>query len=277
MRISQSKRITSVKELTKMMHSFEIIRTKVLERLSGFGIAAEEETQKIISCRFESESDAVVLSYDKQKKLYELFRGAKEDKNEQLTKLQSYLFDEEAGDGTKEANSVANEFIDSLVAKPVKSAVAQRRRADKASDESSAIFFVNRIPSVMPECREPLLLHKSHYEQVLPRYFCEEVVNVAFADARRKGEKGKLSQFCNLLSNMYKSGDLDTKSIIVQVILASVPQSEVEYINSLLSDDLSKAWKHGRKWYNRKVKAPKKTAMEKFTDAQARTLRDMER
>lgn len=259
------------------MQSFDLIRTKVLEKLSGFGIAAEEENHSSISCRFESESDAIVISYDKGKKLYELYRGAKEDNAESMTKLQSYLFDEAAGDGSKEANSVANEFIDSLVARPQKSAVAKRRRADKVSDESSAIFFVNRIPSVMPECREPLLLHKNHYEQVLPRHFCEEVVNVAFADARRKGEKGKVTQFCNLLSNMYKTCDLDTKSIIIHVILASVGQAEVEYINSLLSEDLRKAWKHGRKWYGRKVKAPKKGAMEKFTEAQARTLREMER
>lgn len=259
-----------------MTHSFEIVRTKMLEGLTGFEIAAEEETHGSISCRLESESDAVVLNYDKRKKLFELYRGAKEDQLETMSKLQSYLFDEDAGDSTKEANSVANDFIDSLVSKPVKSAVAQRRRADKAGDESSAIFFVNRIPSIMPECREPLLLHKAHYEQVLPRHFCIEVVNVAFADAVRKGEKGKVSQFCNLMSNMYKSGDLDTKTIIVQVILASVDAANVEYISSLLSDDLNKAWKHGKKWYGKKVKAPKKSAMEKLTEAQARTLRDME-
>ena len=54
-------------------------------------------------------------------------------------------------------------------------------KKERDTDESSAVYFVNRIPGVLPEFREPLLLHKVYFDMLLPNKFCEEVVNSAVA------------------------------------------------------------------------------------------------
>ena len=173
------------------------------------------------SALFTSEEAAFRVEYCESTKTFDLYRGVD---SANMIKTQSYLFDPAEGDDMRQADSAAYDFIDAITVKP-KAARAQMRRAadNSAGDESTALFFVNRIPSVLPECRQPLLDHKAHYETLLPEKFCDEVVTAALDNMLRSGKEGeKLRKFCELLSSMYLNGNLDTKSIIVQTILNSV-------------------------------------------------------
>jgi len=242
-----------------MKDCFNAVVNKLVSALAedGFELKSQGDFVAVIA---NSES-AARLEYSPKQKLFILYRGTPEDKQADYTRDQAYLFDMDAGDGMQQTTGVANEFADTLRTKraPVKK---EQKKRDPDSDESSASFFVNRIPGVMPECREPLLKHKSHYGRLLPRWFCEEVVTKAMNDALRNGnEKQKCHQFFELLSNMHAQGDLDTKSIIVQVILKAVSERDVEYVESLISADLKKAWAAGRKWYTRQVKPEKVSRM----------------
>ena len=264
-----------------MRQCFDIVKNAMLEKLlaDGYSLTTEDYGDKDMYALFSAENDAILLRYNTDSKLFSVLRGQPDQAADKFTQAQSYLFDKEAGDGAKEANGVANEFLETLGGKSGKVAeqaaqIQKQRRKNSDSDESTAVFFVNRIPSVLPECREPLLRHKQHYERMLPRFFCEEVVVVAVADMLRDGsQKDKCRDFFGLLTTMYAQGDLDTKSIIIQVILGSITnERDVEYVERLVSEDLKKAWIAGRRWVGKNVKPEKESAMSKMAQYQADTL-----
>ncbi|MBQ4312724.1 MAG: hypothetical protein IJC18_00815 [Clostridia bacterium] len=263
-----------------MKQCFDIVKVKLLEALSEkeYRLESDKHDGDVMSALYLSEKDSIKLEYDMKSKLFNLYRGDEEGKEDSFARTQTYLFDFENGDGIKEAAGVANEFIDTMQGselKPLPSAAKQRKRKDKDSDESSAEFFVNRIPSVMIECREPLFKHKTHYGQVLPRQFCEEVVTVAMHDMLKKGDKKKINDFFTLLSNMYKQGDLDARSIIIQVLLNDVTNPvDKELVESILDPEVEKAWSAGRRYIGKKVKPEKMNKMAMIAQYQAETLKN---
>lgn len=267
-----------------MNENFTAVVNKILESLAceGYELKSHGTTGSgDLYAVLANEENAVRIECGQKDGLFTLKTGAPDDKASDFVKVQSYLYSlEEGADQRREQQSVANEFLDTLQSKSGKAAAAaakrqqQKKKRDGNDDESSATFFVNRIPGIMPECREPLLRHKAHYGQLLPRWFCEEVVTKAMHDMLRKGnEKAKCRSFFELLSNMHAQGDLDTKAIIVQVLLGSITnERDVEYVESLISADLKKAWSAGKRWVGRNVKPEKVSAMVKAAQYQAETL-----
>ena len=259
-----------------MKQYFESVKNKMLDTLSerSYAVKSENHNSKALCAILENETDSLKLEYVFESKQFVLSRGEAGCASDEYNRSQSYLFDPEAGDEMRHTASVANEFLDTLQSrKPVNYASSQKRKKDKDSDESSADFFVNRIPSVLPECREPLLRHKSHYGSLLPRHFCEEVVTVAVREAFEKGEKGKLRSFFELVSNIYAVGDMDAKAIIMQVIMPAVQsEQEIALAENAVSADFKKAWAAAKKYHGKEVKPEKVSAYAKLAKYQAETL-----
>lgn len=258
-----------------MKECFTIVRNKIIEGLSsaGYALKSEDTSGPRMTAIIANAEEQLKLEYND--KLFTLYRGAADATEANLVKSQTYLFDKNAGDGVREATGVANEFLETLQKKAgagLASTQTQRRRKDKDTDENDAIFFVNRIATVLPECREPLTAHKKHYEQLLPRFFCEEVVVVAQNDMIKSGNKAKLNEYCQLLANMYTKGDLDTRSIIMQVLLGSVDSAYHAKLEACFDPEFVKAWAAARKFYGRNVRPEKKSAMAKLAAHQAETL-----
>lgn len=258
-----------------MKEFFEIVKTKLGDGIAaqGYKLVSENTGGNQMSATFVSETGRIRLEYDK--KLFSLYCGGAEDADSELTKSQTYLFDAEAGDGAREAAGVANEFLDTLVtpsAPAAQSARPAKRAKNKDSDENDAVFFVNRIVTVLPECKVPLQQHKAHYEQLLPRQFCAEVVTAAQSDLFRSGSRQKLAEYFQLLDTMYTKGDLDVRSIIMQVLLADVSKNDYAYVEGYLSEDNRKAWTAARKLYGRNIRPEKKSAMARMAAYQAETL-----
>ncbi len=224
---------------------------------------------------YNSELDTLLVKYAKKDKKFYLGKGEANAKADDCGHVQTYFFDEAGGDGEREVMSVALDFLDTLSA-PVRvskeriAAVAKQAKKEETGDSMDAIFFVNRIPTSFPECRAPLLSHKLYYGEILPLRFCEETVCVALADNLKKGNKARLNPFFELLSAAYEKGDMDTKSIIVQVILNSIEDEDGKaYAESKLSDQLRKAWIGGRKYKGKEVKPEKVSTAKKLAEAQA--------
>jgi len=259
-----------------MKQYFESVKNKMMEGLAekGFELKNEHQSGKAITAIMENESESLRLEYVFGSKQFVLGRGEAGCGADDYAQSQAYLFDPEAGDEMRQTTSVANEFLDTLQSrKPAKYSSAQKRRKDKDSDESSAVFFVNRVATVLPECREPLLRHKSHYENLLPRHFCEEVVTVALRDAFANGEKAKQRAFFEFVNNIYPTGDLDTKAIIMQVIMPVVEtDKQREFVESVVSSDFKKAWTAARKFHGKEVKPEKVSPYAKMAQYQTDTL-----
>lgn len=259
-----------------MKQYFESVRNKMLDTLAerAFELKSEDYSAKAITAIIENETESLRLQYVYSSKQFVLGRGEVGCGEDDYSQTQAYLFDPESGDEMRHTASVANEFLDTLQSrKPAKLSSSQKKKKDKDSDESSAVFFVNRVATVLPECREPLLRHKSHYEALLPRYFCEEVVTVALRDAFNKGEKAKQRSFFELINTIYPNGDMDTKAIIMQVIMPVVQsEQEIAFVEGIVSAEFKKAWNAGKRYHGKEVKPEKVSAYAKMAKYQAETL-----
>lgn len=269
-----------------MKQHFDTVVKRMLEQLPGYELREQDmDGEKTLYAIMASEKELVKLEYSYTDKLFVLYRGESDDA-ESLTRSQTYLFDEQAGDGTREANGVANEFVDTLggaagagIAAPAAKPQKKKNR-NQDTDESTAEFFVNRIPSVMPECREPLLQHKSHYGKLLPRFFCEEVVTVAMRDMLKSSgaRSGKSRTFFELLNNLYLKGDLDTKAIIMQVLMPVLEdERDIADVREMVSKEFKEGWDAGKRYFGKNVKPEKISAMAKVAQHQAETLKEMQR
>lgn len=253
---------------------FETVVTKFTENLENFrSVSSDEKNGNESTILTDGKSSAKIVFAPDVKRFY-LFKGEADCGEDDFSEVQSYFF-ELSGDKAsdlREAVSVANEFSENfgsgapiVVSIPSSSRIASKK--ERESDETSAVYFANRIPSVLPECREPLLQHKEHYEMLLPNKFCDEVVNAAVAKLLSdKKQKAKTEEFFTFLEKMYNSGDMDVKSIITMTILNNITGDErIEYVEGFLSADMNKAWKAARRYIGKEVKPEKESAYQQMS------------
>ena len=253
---------------------FDAVISRFMENSKGFTVAsAETRGDQEIAVLTDGKVNAKIV-YSPEVKRFILFRGEADCTDNDYSELQSYLFEptgEDASD-VREANSVANEFSETICGPAPISVIPQASRKlskkERESDESSAVYFVNRIPGVLPECREPLLQHKEYFDMLLPNKFCEEVVVSAVARLMSdKSRKPQAEQFFAFLNKMYDAGDMDVKSIITMTILNSITGEErIDYVEGLLSDTLKKSWKSARKFIGKQVKPEKESKYKQMSD-----------
>lgn len=251
---------TAVAKFTENLEKFSVVSTKAKDGSETAILTDGEVSAKIV--------------YAPELKRFYLFQGEPNGGEDDFEEVQSYFFEltgDEASD-LREAASVANEFSENfgggapvVVNVPASSRTASKK--ERESDETSAVYFANRIPGVLPECREPLLQHKEHYEMLLPNKFCDEVVNAAVAKMLSdKKQKKKAEEFFAFLERMYYSGDLDVKSIITMTILNHITGEErMEYVESLLSADMNKAWRSARRYIGKEVKPEKESTYQQMS------------
>lgn len=265
---------------------FDAAIARFIENNNGFAVASADTAGKQESAVLTDGNINAKIVYSPEIERFILLRGDANCADGDYTELQSYLF-VPTGDNVsdiREACSVANEFSETFGGPAPANIIPQASRKlskkDRESDESSAVFFVNRIPSVLPECREPLLMHKDYFEMLLPNKFCEEVVVSAVTRLLSdKSRKAQAEQFFAFLCKMYDSGDMDVKSIITMTILNSITGEErIEYVEGLLSDTLKKAWKSARKFIGKQIKPEKESKYKQMSDQyRAQLMQNMQK
>jgi len=173
-----------------------------------------------------------------------------------------WLFDSEK-DQVRDAESIANDFIDSLTSET--KAITKNKKRTRKDDENNVdpLFFTNRFLTIFPELKEDLQEHRFYHSDILPVYFIREKVTPkiidAWSDRYNGGMDSKLSErLCTLINDCYKNGDLDTRSIITQVILNSIQDEKLELaVEEKLSPSLCGVWKAGRKYRDNPAKPEK--------------------
>lgn len=253
---------------------FGIVQDNVYGKLAsmGYQLKSAGEEDGIIEAVYAGEKNAYKLKYEKESQKFFLLSTDVVDGEigSNFSVVETYLFDDTAEQYEKEARYLAAEFCDTIESKSPKRQAAQRAQAkkDKENDETGAVFFANRFPAVMPELREPIMEHKKYYGVLLPNEFCGTCVSAAMIKMLDdNSDKQKIKKFFDLLSDMYKSGDLDVKSIIVQNILAKITKNiHKDIAKENMSAELAKAWSAGAKYYGKKVKPDKKTMTQKVLE-----------
>lgn len=265
-----------------MVKFFSIVQQGVYDILAtrGFELKSAEENGDSANAVYANADMSYKLEYISEEKKFKLYRGTATDgvPNDDFQSVSVCLFEPSEGNEADEAELIVCDFKESLEIKnPPKRSIQSRAAAqkEKESDETGAVFFVNRFPSIMPETKDPLIAHKQHYGELLPNNFCDQCVSKAiYKLVDENKDKQKMKKVFDFLSQMYKDGDLDVKAIIVQTLLAKFEKEiHVQIVESYLSEELLKAWRAGKKYYGKELPPEKMTATQKLLAANAQMSR----
>ncbi len=253
---------------------FRLIADKVSEALAPQNITEQKvtndnENEKVALFTGESMAYSIVYYFDKKHIVMRSCAMTEEGPDNDWRILATWMFDGET-DGNKEAESIANDFAESVsgtaAVKRMKTTKAKRRKND---DEGNAdpIFLAKRLVSVFPELKDEIKEEDEYYYPFRGVTFTREKIVPKVNSYVKTASKPELEKFCQLLSTQYGNGDADTRSIITIVILNSLPEECFEKVEEYLNEDLQKAWKAARKFIGKTVK-PEKPKKKKKSMAQ---------
>jgi hypothetical protein len=251
--------------------AFDLIAEKVGAALSEQGFkraAAEQNNSDGRSVLFAGEDTAYSVLYNQDKKRFEL-RTCGVDEGEpdlQWKSVSIWLFDAQT-DSLSEAESIVNDFVETIQG-PKRASIVQSRKKRKKDDESNTdpLFFFNRFVGIFPELRDELNEEKAQYSDVRAVLFTREhLVPKIEALCTQVTKQDSIKRCCDLLNDMYAVGDMDVRSIIVIVILNSIDNlTAINNMKPLFSDDLKKSYTAGLKLKGKTVKPEKKKKESKF-------------
>ena len=233
---------------------------------------AEPEGTAVI---YRSEETLYSVLYNRKSKRFELRMAAAGDEEPEWKNLSIWLFDPE-NDPMSEAESIANDFVETTQG-PKRAAAVQPARKKKKSEDSNSdpIFFFNRLVNIFPELRDEMNQEKIEYGNIRPFTFAKnQVVPKIRGMAKTYGDTDVFKKLCELLSDMYRAGDLDTRAVITNVIINSLDAAEAEKAMQFFDDNLKTAAAAERKLIGKKIKPEKKPKPKKITAA---SLNDMKK
>lgn len=241
---------------------FELIAQKLSETLAPAGyicVDQEKETQEGPSAEFRSDSSAVLVLYNINSKRFELCT-AEAEQDEEVTEwktLSMWLYDEET-DPISEAQTIANEFSETLVA-PVRAPIATIAKKKKKKDDEDVatdpVFFFNRLSNALPEIKAELNQERITYGEARSFTFTKEKVVPILSSLIDNYPKSDVCvRVCEILSDMYKNGDLDTRSIITYIIINGLSEKQLSEISPNLKEELAKIVPNSRKLIGKNIK-----------------------
>lgn len=244
-------------------NAFQLIQTALSAELSkqGFGEPQNLEDPAGRAVMFATDEVAYSVLYDSGKKSFVLRSTSlnTEGKPGDWRQLSTWLFDMGSGDRA-DAESIINDFLDVVRGPKRVAVVQQRKKAGKTEDRVvDPMFFINRLVNIFPELKDELNEEKIVYGQVRYVTFIKsKVLSKAQELIRNYPDSEPVERLCAVLDDMYKSGDLDTRSIVTYVFLDGLSQQEYDAVYGKLGDELRKAAKPARKLIGRNIKPEKK-------------------
>ncbi|MBR1533182.1 MAG: hypothetical protein IJ639_02370 [Ruminococcus sp.] len=259
----------------QLNEAFKLISDKVGEALAPMGftqVKADSAKANELVALFVSENVAYSVIYYKDK-MHTLLRECAmtdEGPDNDWKTLATWMFDPDT-DGQKEANSIANDFVEAISAPVAQKRAKQMKKSKgkKKDDDGNAdpLFLSKRFMTLFPELKDEIKQEEECYNPFRGVTFARASIVPRVNDLVKKGNKADLKKLGSILSAQYTNGDVDTRSIITIVILNSIPEEQDEVISEYLSDDLKTAFKHAKKYRNKEVK-PEKEKKKKPTMAQ---------
>lgn len=211
---------------------------------------------------FKGEDVAYSVIYNEDIKQFQLNSCAVDNTgeiDENWARISSWLYDTNT-DSIKEAQSIAEDFVDTLGGAKRLAAVTQIKKKKKKGEETNvnALFMMNRLVNIWPDLKAEIKFEKENYETFRGITFAREKVLHRFKELINGTDNNRKKKLCTLLNDEYKVGDLDVRSIITIVLLNSIDDhANIEEVESYLSHELRKAWKYSRKLKGKNIKPEK--------------------
>lgn len=248
--------------------AFEVACSKTEQLLlsKGYEKAAVAPSETQLNVMYVGENAYSIIYTFSNKKIILRSCGADEGEPDNKWKtLATWLYDPET-DGIKEAESIADDFVDTIRG-PKQATAIQKQKKRKKDGENTVdpLFLANRMVTYFPELKDEIAYEKAHYSDFRGITFAEEHIVERFAKLVEKSDEKKLEKLSQGLSALYTAGDLDTKGIITYDMLNAVESDEK--FNSLISafsDADKKIAKAARKLRGKKLRPEKPKKRKKF-------------
>lgn len=243
--------------------AIKIIDEKLTEVLAKSGYNKVKAENNNISILFAKEStgSGFAVNFEESKNQFKLLSCEVENGRISESKvLSTWLFDPQS-DTEREAKDIAADFAETVRGATGKASKKITKKKKKGEDEDSAssLFLMNRIANIFPELKESLQQEKENYENFRGVTFARERALPLVKEVLTSEEpKDKFKKLCTVFSNLYASGDLDTKAIITIVFLNAIDDTTArENIGAAVSDELKIAMKEAFKLKGKKIKPEK--------------------
>lgn len=250
--------------MKELKAAFDLIAEKVGATLKEQGFNREKVagTEKELVALFTSEAVAysVVYYIDKMHMVLRSCAMTEDGPDNNWNTMATWMFNPET-DGAKEAESIANDFTDTVSATSVVKRVKQAKKKKGDDGNADPLFLCKRFVTYFPELKDIVKSEQEDYEEFRGVYFIRTYVVDRVNAFIAKGGKGEINKLAQMISTQYSNGDMDTRSIITIVLLNSIDEKNMEKFSPLLSEELQKAWSFAVKMKGKKVKPekPKKT------------------
>ncbi len=223
------------------------------ERMQKFVNPVKDDNKVILK----NNEECYEITYDEDSRQVKLNLVDEDFKN--IKNLSSWLLDKESAT-QKDVNMITKDFVDTMAGKE-KSKNKSIKRKNKVENESNitGLFFANRMVNIFPELKEEIQNEKNSYEEFRSVMFAEKNILPKVQELlKSSGEKALINKLGKLLNDLYKNGTLDVRSIITMVILNNIEeQNSISAMESVLSDELKKAWSAALKYKGKNVKPEK--------------------
>ena len=245
--------------------AFEIVNKKVEAVLSEQGFTRQNVSgsdSKELATLYTSESAAYSIIYNKEKK-HMIMRACSmtpDGPDNEWKTMGTWMFDP-ATDSEREAESIGNDFAESVSVTKFVQKTKQQRKKKKSGEDGNGdpVFFSKRLISVFPELKDEIREEEDGYEQFRAVTFTRASIVPKVLELMNSGDTDRIDKLSDILSAQYSYGDIDTRPLITIVILNSITdESQKEAIRKEMSEELQKAWSAAEKYRGKKVKPAKK-------------------
>jgi hypothetical protein len=226
--------------------AFEYISKKVEEELAKQNYTKQkvsnEDGGDLVSL-FTSENVAysVVYILDKQQMVLRSAAMTDDGPDNDWKTLATWLYDEQTAD-QKDAESIANDFIEGVSGTVAIKRAKQVQKKKKKSDDGSADpkFLAKRFVTYFPELKDEIKNEEDCYYPFRGATFAKEHIAPRVADYIKRANNKETEKFANVFNVQYGNGDRDTRAVITIVILNSLEDEEFYKVSEFFNDDLER-------------------------------------
>jgi hypothetical protein len=227
---------------------FYLIADKFASELTSFDFKREkfQKNNKNIGEFFIGKNVKYELSYDSSSSVF-LLKSCDPESCDDQTILSKWLFDSST-DANKQINAITTDFLESVGVSGPKDSIRKiskniKKRKKDENFDADPMFLINRIANIFPELKAEIQEEKRAYENFRFVNFTKQNINPKLKNfLKSQPDNGKVKKISEIFDGLYKSGDLDARSIITIVILSSIDDESEKIIREHLGDDLKKAW-----------------------------------
>jgi hypothetical protein len=240
--------------------AFELITSRLEAELGKTGftrekVASNDDNELVSLFTGENVAYSVVYVKNKQQMLLRTCPMTDDGPDNDWKTLSTWLYDDSVST-QKDAESIANDFIEGVSGAGAVKRAKQSKTKKKKGDDGSADpkFLAKRFITLFPELREEIQAEEDCYYPFRGATFAKEHIAPKLPAYIGRANGKELEKLAGIFNTQYGNGDADTRAIITVVLLNSLDDSDYEALSELFNDELSIAGKHARKYKGKKVK-----------------------